>query len=447
MAINKIFTMAVMGLIFSSCMANSGGRLSSGANTNLIGTGALSYSTECPEADTLATGCTCSDNTGVAIYSCPSCDTMEYDQNNCTCVEGVITCGTLDIDNSLNVGDLARSCGQKAYHTSTGVCEDTTLINLNDSRVLKIWGTAGSGSSFLAVDDLGPVNGFETVSDQYDYYIGSGFFSSVVNVIENVGGETGYTLIGFADGRILKIKGTGGSGGNFAAINDLGSINGFSSASGYDYYVGWSKFSSSVKAIENIGGETGYTLIGFADGRVLKIKGTGGSGANFAAINDNGSANGFSTVSGFNYYVGWFRFSSPVNAINNSGGESGYTLIGFYDGRVLKIRGTGGSGANFAAINDLGSTNGFSSVGGFNYYSGWFKFLNMVKYIKNFGGESGYTLIGFNDGRILKIRGTGGSGANFAAINDNGSNNGFSSVSGFNYYIGWDKINLTNSQM
>ena len=205
----------------------------------------------------------------------------------------------------------------------------------------------------------------------------------------------GHTLIGFEDGRLLKVRGTGGTGENMFAIHRTD--NGFRTVEGYDYYVGSHQFNSGVMGIYPA---DAYTFISFRNGKLLKVRGSGGSGANLFAIHE--TRFNFSGLSGYNYYVGDQRFRSAVVDVSHG---QGVTLISLRDGRILKVRGFGGSGHNMFAVDE--NRNHFTGISGYDYYQGDQKFEQCASAVSILGDE---TLIGFWDGRILKVRGTGGTG-------------------------------------
>src|SRR5437588_440642 len=103
---------------------------------------------------------------------------------------------------------------------------NTTFVALNDGRLLKVQGSGGTGANMLNIDS----------DPQYTAYVlGTQAFNGVVSCITEVGGST---LIGFCDGRLLKVKGTGGTGANMFAVTDQGPGNEFGGVAGYNHYEG-----------------------------------------------------------------------------------------------------------------------------------------------------------------------------------------------------------------
>ncbi|MEY4875409.1 MAG: hypothetical protein RL708_558, partial [Bacteroidota bacterium] len=221
-------------------------------------------------------------------------------------------------------------------------------------------------------------------------------------------------------GTLIKIRNTGGTGHNMFALSPDGSID-YSTVSGYNYFYGSQIFSSFIVDVIHVGNET---MIALSDGKILKVSGTGGSGHNMLAVNE--SASDFTSVTGYNYRIGDAKFNSGISCLKYI---NGYTFIGLRDGKLLKVNGTGGSGHNMFAVTE--SNSDFSTVAGYNYRVGDAKFND---YVKGMIYILGYTFIWFNNGKMLKINGTGGSGHNMFAVTESISD--FSGIAGYNYYIG-----------
>jgi hypothetical protein len=288
-----------------------------------------------------------------------------------------------------------------------------TIVALADGRIVKINGTGGTGQNMFAINTAS--GGFTGVSG-YSYYVGSHKFSSGIASVDPVGGEL---LVSLDDGRMLKVTGTGGGGLNLFAIQDNGSS--FSGLSGYNYYRGDQSLGSAITAVASI---SGSLFVATANGKVLKVNGTGGGGHNMFAISSTSS--GYSGLSGYHYYVGDQKFSSAVKRFFP---VSSQTLISLSDGRILKITGTGGGGHNMFAVNDLGSS--FTGVSGYPYYVGDQKTSGWASGMASVNGQ---LVVGFSNGKMLKVTGTGGGGHNMFAVQETG--NGFTTVSGYNYLVG-----------
>lgn len=234
-----------------------------------------------------------------------------------------------------------------------------------------------------------------------------------------------YTLISLSGGKTLKINGTGGTGHNMFGVteNPNSSNDAFTGLAGYNYYVGDQKFSANVSYVSTF---TNGTFVCLQNGKIMKtIAGFGGTGHNMYNISESGntiSSNG----SGTQYYVGDDAFSSNVNGVyylENS------TTFGFGGGgRVLKISQVGGTGHNMFNVSEI--TRGFAVKYGApntNYLIGCMSFGVAVTQLEIINNE---TFIGLGNGKIYKLRGSGGTGMNmFGVTND-------ISLCGYNYFIG-----------
>ncbi len=281
------------------------------------------------------------------------------------------------------------------------------FIKNKKSVISKISGSGGVGSDFLSQNLMG---------DQ--------FFEKWITCIEYV---DGYTLIGFSDGKILKIKGTGGSGRYM--FNVVETPNGFKQ---YDllhlnYLEGSHKFNNQIIDIVHVEGKT---LICFEKGKILKINGSGGSGYNLFAINE--TATSFSNIPGYNYLVGYQILDACVTNITV---VKPYTFLAFNDGRQIKIMGTGGNGENMFAIYKMNY--GYRSIIGYNYLIGSAKFNGNINKSLVVNEK---IIFSFDNGYLIKINGTGGSGQNMFNIKEN--NSGFETYSLDNaiYLLGDFKI-------
>ncbi|MFP5262659.1 MAG: hypothetical protein ACLGJB_12215 [Blastocatellia bacterium] len=299
-----------------------------------------------------------------------------------------------------------------------------TFVALADGRVLKINGTGGTGQNMFAIN-VAP-GGFTGIPG-YSYYVGSHKFPVGIADVSQIGSEM---LISFDDGRMLKVAGTGGTGFNLFGIKDNGGS--YSGLAGYPYYVGDQALGSGVTAVANV--STG-TMIATANGKVLKIYGSGGTGHNMYGVTP--TSGGYNPVSGYNYYIGDQKFIAPVNQILETGSE---LLAALGDGRMLKIAGTGGTGHNMFAVKDNGSS--FTGVAGYNYYVGDQKLSAPATAMAFINGK---LMIGFANGKILKVNGTGGTGHNMLAVQETA--NGFATLAGYNYLIGSTNLGAPISQI
>lgn len=245
----------------------------------------------------------------------------------------------------------------------------------------KIRGEAGSGQSMLG-----------------GYIIGFQRFDSFITAMAYI---EGYVFIGFDDGRILKVNGTGGGGENMFAIQKT--ANGFKTVTGYNYLVGSHKFNS---ALINITYHVGNTFISFDNKKILKINNSGGGGYNLFAIIE--TTNGFLGLPGYNYYSGHQKLDAIVtNVITNEG----YIFISSKDGRIMKIQKNGGTGANMFAITE--TNYGYKTLIGYNYLAGTYKFSDYVVFSLV---AQGVMFFSFADKHMIKIKGSGGTGQNLFNI-------------------------------
>lgn len=280
-------------------------------------------------------------------------------------------------------------------------------IKNKKSVISKISGTGGVGNDFLSQN-----------------LIGNQFFEKWITCIEYV---DGYTLIGFSDGKILKIKGTGGSGQSM--FNVIETASGFKKFDflHLDYLEGSHKFNNRIIDIAYVEGKT---IVCFENGKILKVNGSGGSGYNLFAIKE--TATSFSNISGYNYFVGYQKLDASVTNITV---VKPFTFLAFNDGRQIKIMGTGGNGENMFAIS---KTNyGYKSIVGYNYLIGSAKFKDNISKSLVVNEK---IIFSFDSGYIIKINGSGGSGQNMFNIKEN--NAGFETYSLDNtiYLLGDFKI-------
>lgn len=322
----------------------------------------------------------------------------------------------------------------------------------NRGIMLKIRDNGGSGHNMFAINSSG--NDFNSETG-YDYLIGTQTFGKAITAFTYA---EGYTFVGFSDGTIVKIQGTGGSGHNMFALTPVGGT--FSSVPGYSYLVGTAAFASGVSNLSYI--ETSL-FISFFNGLMLKIDHTGGTGSNLFAVyetvikgvnnaNPTGQSDviellnsivgpiakqiitqiqtiipvNITSVPGYEYYQGDAVFSGFVTNIIYKNGEM---IISFNNGKMLKVRGTGGTGHNMFAVTE--SASGFTSVPEYNYYIGDARFSGFVRSSLSAGPD---LMLGFSNGHILKVAGTGGTGHNMFAVTQNSS--GIYPLDEYDYFIG-----------
>lgn len=334
------------------------------------------------------------------------------------------TSGTLFV-NTPEYNSVCKCSGAPTYNSGSDnddievkqfVNGEIFVIMKKSGRMLKINNYGGSGHNMFAIQPSG--NSFVTVPG-YNYLKGVQVFSSPITDVEYT---NGYTLIGFENGKILKVAGTGGTGQNMFAVTETSS--GFVTVPGYSYYKGSHKFQSEITDIEYI---NGYTFVTFKNGKMLKVIGSGGTGYNLFAIVETSS--GFNGLSGYAYYKGDAKFSGYATEVSYHGG---YTFFSFNNGKMLKIANVGGTGHNMFAVTE--TSGGFNGLSGYPYYKGDAKFSGSVTALDQIDGK---LIIGFANGKMLKVNGVGGTGHNmFAVVETSG---GFSGVSGYAYYSGHAK--------
>jgi hypothetical protein len=343
-----------------------------------------------------------------------------------------------DVFNALNVKSGAESsCAVSGDDSTYGGGGSATaprvyvapngnemLVAIGGGTLLKFKSPGGSGHNLFAIDKS---RGTWLGRSCYDYFIGSQNFPAEIRDLDFIGG---FTFVALADGRIVKVNGTGGSGQNMFAIEVA--ANGFSGVAPYPYYVGSHKFSSAIADVTAVGSEM---LVSFDDGRMIKIAGTGGSGFNLFAIKDNGSS--YSSVPDYHYYRGDQDLGSRITAVASIGGT---LLVATANGKVLKVSGTGGGGHNMFAV--MPTSGGYNRVSPYPYYIGDQKFSAPVRRLLAAPSE---TILALNDGRMLKIANTGGTGHNMFAVLD--KRNFFESVPNYHYYIGDQKLSAAATAM
>lgn len=296
--------------------------------------------------------------------------------------------------------------------------EGYTFIGLSDGAMIKINGTGGSGHNMFAIEHKdGAYNNLEN----YNYWIGSQYFSSAVTNAVLIGN---YLFIILGNGTLIKINDTGGSGQNMFALKEDRGL--YSGIDGYHHWVGSQNFPSRVTCINSV---KGYIFIGLSDGCLIKIRGIGGSGQNMFAIrNEHGAYN---NIEGYDFLVGSQHFSAMPIGIHET--ETGI-LITLDDGRLMKIRGVGGSGQNMFALQENGPY--YSGLQGYSYWEGSQNFSTAVTSLSLIND---YMYIGLSNGIMIKIYGSGGGGQNMFAIKEESGH--YSSFDEYNYFGGSQKFN------
>jgi hypothetical protein len=243
----------------------------------------------------------------------------------------------------------------------------------------------------------------------------------------------GYTLIAFDDRRILKINGTGGTGENMFKVAETS--YGFATIPGYSYYAGSHIFNNGRNLLD-IMYVNGFTFVSFSDNSILKVNGSGGSGADLFAIVevDNNPSYSFQRRGTYPYYAGDAKFSSPVikmKAVN------GVTFFCFENNKVLKINGAGDVDHNMFRVTEVMNNPavGFTKITNTFHYLGDAIFNSNVS---NITYANGFSFFSFKNGKMLKVNGVGGLASNMFAVNEveNNPEIGFTPVGTWGYYVG-----------
>lgn len=277
--------------------------------------------------------------------------------------------------------------------------------------LLKIKDTGGTGQNMFALD-VSTLAGLPG----YNHWMGTQVFPATIRDVAYVNGTT---MVGLADGRLVKVSGTGGTGQNMFGINVDSS--GFTGVRGSGSYIGSDRFNSGIRLIVPLGGDT---LLAFDNGKTLKVNGSCGSGFNLCAVTETSS--GFDPVPNYPYYVGEFRFQAALTVAEKIGGQ---LLLGFANGKMLKISNNGGTGHNMFAITETSS--GFNGLQNYPYYLGDARFNAAPTTLT---AADSVTLIGFANGKMLKVVGTGGTGHNMFAVTESSSD--ISGLNNYSYYVG-----------
>lgn len=170
---------------------------------------------------------------------------------------------------------------------------------------------------------------------------------------------------------LLKVKGTGGTGENMFALlytganSSTGSGGTITGNPGYDYWVGTQQFhpdgGSERNPVCDLIYADGETLVSLDDGRVLKVRDTGGTGQNMFAVTE--TEQGFESVPGYDYLVGSCRLSSKAKLY-----RAGDVLFVAFSVILIKIKGNGGGGYNMFAIESEGDA--ITGSPGYDYWIG-----------------------------------------------------------------------------
>lgn len=321
--------------------------------------------------------------------------------------------------------------------TTLNFANGQTIIGFANGKLLKVNGTGGTGSNMFNITEIS--SGFQNGSTGTIYRLGDQVFQSAITAVTYGNSQL---LIGFANGKLLKINGTGGTGFNMFNISEISS--GFQNGSiGTIYRLGDQVFLAAVTTINNVTiGTQNQTLIGLASKNILgfnfakliKVLGTGGTGFNMFNITET-----INTVTsgstGTTYLMGYQMFLSTINTVNNiTVGGVNQTLIGCENGKLLKVIGTGGTGGSMLNVTENAST--FTSNPNFTIYrigeQVFSSAVTVVEYVNN------QTFIGLSNGKLLKVTAAGGTGTNMLNVSENES--GFTSNTAYTIYRIGDQI-------
>ncbi|TND10414.1 MAG: hypothetical protein FD123_56 [Bacteroidetes bacterium] len=333
-------------------------------------------------------------------------------------------------------GDEARpfpEINDKLYKVYSFVPNE--LLIVTPFTIFKVREEGGVGQNMFGVREDNPglfcptqygvVGGGDVLDDGLYYLVGyQRFDNPLVTIprhdITDVEYLGGFTFIAFADGRILKVQGTGGLGENMFGIDEHSNGTFTATSGGTSYYVGSHKFKNGIVDLTSVSGNLflsfnkGFEIGIFIgqNGKMLKVAGAGGSGQNLFGINEtNGTSNTFSAVtSGTSYYVGDADFKGWISNVSFIDGflfVSTRNFPGF--GKVLKLIRQDGSGNNMFGISEYSSSSSFAfENAGYPYYYGDHRFSN--SYVTNMTKIGGEMFVCFDDGRMMKVSGTAGGG-------------------------------------
>jgi hypothetical protein len=284
------------------------------------------------------------------------------------------------------------------------------FLALEDGNLVKLNG-GGKGADMAALQEQ---NGTVTGLSSYNYWLGTQTFPSPVT---SMAYADGMTIVSLANGVVLKVAGTGGTGQNMFAITPSGSD--YVSLPNWNLLQGTQKFNVRVDRLDYV---VGKLFVALDNGTLIKINGTGGTGQNMFAIQSNGSD--YVNLPSRQYLAGTQVFAAPVTSLvcaNNT------TILGLANGLMLKVSGTGDGGQNMFDITPSG--NEYVNLPGHNWLLGTEKFdvrVDRLDFVPPppqlaLTDADGKLFVALDNGTLLKINGTGGMGQNMFAIQTNGS--------------------------
>lgn len=186
----------------------------------------------------------------------------------------------------------------------------------------------------------------------------------------------------------------------------------------YNQAQGYATFKGKITCVKYLEGKLFVATKnnGTAKGKLLKVKKTGGTGANMFAVNEfgNGSSFAFESLFGYNYYLGDERFggntgSNPGSYVTEIFNVNNETFVGLKNGKAFRLMGTGGTGHHMFNIDEYNtgfvnhsnaSTQYLKSFQDFSDGSGA---VNNKSYIRVMEMVQNKLLIGFQNGKLLKF--------------------------------------------
>ena len=305
--------------------------------------------------------------------------------------------------------------------TAVAAVDNSLLIGLANGDLLRVGGVGGTGENMFAVTEYGFLSTF-AFAQTGPYYEGDQRFNNAITLITPVNGET---FIGLGDGKLLKVSGPGGTGHHMFGVAET--HNGFNPEGGGGY-LGYQKF---LGAPVNVTYDAGITFIAMNNGKILKVLGTGGTGGNMFAVNED--ATSFSRTDNYPYYLGYDRFrvnGLSADVVRDILPLGGSTLLSFSSGRILKVEGAGGTGGWMFNVDETSRGFGVHAASNYAYYQGC---MNFRRDVTSMTSLNGVVVLGLANGKMVKVLGTGGTGENLYSLADA---NCIQSLCGNLYWIG-----------
>jgi len=241
-----------------------------------------------------------------------------------------------------------------------------TVISFGNNWMLAIKGTGGSGENMFQVDFINQTDGFKPINGS-NFYYGDAYFPSGLNLVQEVAYSTPspHTKVIIGSGHhLIKVKAIETGHNMFALQFDKDKVDSerWSSEPGHTAYEGDQYFEeidavgeanvSLIYAVKDI------TFIGLGDGRMLKINGSGGTGHNMFNIRNKDVFFATHNTQWNTYLIGSHHSSKVTSMVYLPSSDT--TLMGFWDGRMLRVQGVGGTGDNMFNV-DIDDVTGFKT--------------------------------------------------------------------------------------